>query len=369
MKEQLKFVQTLRGFAAITVVLFNLNAFSLSYFNHSLFTFNYGHPGFNFFFALTGFIITYVHFKETQHHSSTKKFLLKRFVRVFPFYWLVLLIIICLEFPGFQDKPTLRSAINPTTSDGLLNIMKNFILYPLPEPAGVIGITWGLSHALIFYLLFAIGIKLGWNAAKLIFVIWLLVILLHSFGIFPQSLLLEAIAGAVNIQILLGCIAGYLFVKSKLHLTTPQFALLLLASIVSIAGLTIWGGFERSNLLITTLTGISFSLILYYAASLDRNKLSQKPSKMYASQSLVLTGDAAYSIFLTHIIFIPYLCRAFNKFLNIQVVPYFFRNVLILIIFFLTVVAGIVTYLLIERPLLNFFRKKFRLKRQKPSWN
>src|SRR5215211_5087502 len=99
MKEQLKFVQILRGFAAITVVLFSLPGFTLIHFNYFIFRFSFGSPGFDFFFALTGFIITYVHLKETQHHSSVKKFLLKRFVRVFPFYWLVLMLLIGLESP------------------------------------------------------------------------------------------------------------------------------------------------------------------------------------------------------------------------------------------------------------------------------
>jgi peptidoglycan/LPS O-acetylase OafA/YrhL len=82
----------------------------------------------------------------------------------------------------------------------------------------------------------------------------------------------------------------------------------------------------------------------------------------------VLTGDAAYSIFLTHIIFIPYLCIAVNNMLNVAVIPDMFKNVLIVIVFLLTIVAGILIYSFIELPLLNFLRKQFRLRRHKKTW-
>src|SRR5690349_6810235 len=181
MREQLKYVQILRGFAAMAVVLFHLDGFTLSYLNHSLFHFSYGIMGIDFFFVLTGFIITYIHLKETQHHGSVKKFLLKRFVRVYPLYWVVLVLIIGLESPEFYDKPTLITAINPATPEGLVNIIKNIVLFPLPDSSMPVGLAWGLSHAIAFYLLFALGIKLGWGATKIILAIWLTTVLLYSF--------------------------------------------------------------------------------------------------------------------------------------------------------------------------------------------
>ena len=106
------------------------------------------------------------------------------------------------------------------------------------------------------------------------------------------------------------------------------------------------------------------SLVLYYAASLDLNK----QFKNYASPFFIITGDAAYSIILTHIIFIPYICIVFNKILNVVVVPDYLKVVLIILVLILAVIAGVLTYLMIERPVLNFLRKKLRLKRQKKVW-
>lgn len=366
MKEQLRFVQILRGFAAICVLLFNLNGFTLTYFKQALFSWGNSNFGIDLFFVITGFIITYVHFKETQHHSSVRKFLMKRFVRVYPFYWLVLMITIGLESPDFADKPTLVSAINPTTIDGLVNILKNILLYPMPDANMPVGIAWGLSHAIIFYLLFAVSIRLGWTATKIIFGLWLATIILYSFYTFSQSSLIDAVAASVNIEMLAGCVAGYLFIKNKMRVKTALLSLI--ASAIITVMFFVWSGINNAGLAGSMLTGLVFSLLIYCAASIDRRKLSMRPFKKYAPPILVLTGDAAYSIFLTHLIFIPYLCIAFNKVLNVAVVPDFLKNFIIILVFFLSIIAGIVTFIFIERPLLNFLRKQLRLRRQKKNW-
>jgi len=165
--------------------------------------------------------------------------------------------------------------------------------------------------------LFALCIKLGWKATKYIFTGWLLLILLYSFHIFSSSLLLvQTVLSPLNIQILTGCLAGYFFTKNSFRIKTSVFIYL----IVSIAILTMafiyWKGIENSNLFFTTMVGIASSLIIFYTASLDKDKLS----KNIGSSLLVLIGDASYSIFLTHILFIPYICIALNKVLNVPVI-------------------------------------------------
>ena len=364
MKDQLKFVQILRGFAAIAVLLFHLDVYAQQYFRYSLFSFNFGYLGLHFFFALTGFIITYVHLRETQNKSSVKKFLLKRFVRIYPFYWLVMIITIGLQSPEFYDKPTLRSALDPGTTEGITTIVKNIFLYPLPESHMPVGIAWGLSHAVLFYLLFALAIKLKWQAAKYIFGAWILIIRLGLFIPFPPHSLLQLLTSPLNLQILTGCFAGYVFVKNKIPITTSYFADSFLVLAVLFAAFIYWQGFDTNNIFVALFMGSISSLVLYYAASLDMNKQYRN----YASPFFIITGDAAYSIILTHIIFIPYICIVLNKILNVPVVPAYLKVVLIILVLILAVIAGVLTYLMIERPVLNFLRKKLRLKRQKIVW-
>jgi len=364
MKDQLKFVQILRGFAAIAVVLFHLDTQTLTYFNHSLLHFKYGYLAIDFFFALTGFIIIYVHLKDIEHKNSVKKFLLKRAVRIYPFYWLILLIVIGLDSPEFHNKPTLRSAISPTTLEGWITIIKNIFLYPLPDTHMPVGIAWSLSYAIVFYIVFAVCIRQGWKITRYIFIAWLLLVLINSLNIFPKTILTEVLAGNLIIEFLIGCAAGYLFAKNKWQINSVQMMFSFVAIAVLFAAYVLWEGLNRSDIIITTLVGTASALIIFSAASLDR----EKKYKNYASPFLVLIGDASYSIFLTHIIFIPYLCQGLNKVLNVAVVPDFFKNILIILVLFLTILAGIVTFLVIERPLLNYLRRKFRLKQKRKSW-
>jgi peptidoglycan/LPS O-acetylase OafA/YrhL len=165
---------------------------------------------------------------------------------------------------------------------------------------------------------------------------------------------------------LIGSVTGFLFIKNRFSFRIILCTFFISLAVVAILILSKSADFNPFLVAITT--GILFASLIYGVATLDIRKLSRRPFKKYASPVLVLMGDAAYSIFLSHIIFIPYLCIAFNKILNVPVIPEFFKNILIVVLLFLTIVAGIATYLLIERPLLNFLRKQFRLRRHKKSW-
>ena len=107
MNHPLRFVQVLRGFAAIAVLLYHTGVYAGIYFNNPIYFFENGNLGVDFFFTLSGFIITYIHLKDIKARGRVKVFLVKRFVRIFPFYWMILLVVIALDpslFPGLQNQ-------------------------------------------------------------------------------------------------------------------------------------------------------------------------------------------------------------------------------------------------------------------------
>src|SRR5687767_12943440 len=97
MNYPLKFIQVLRGFAAIAVLLYHTGIYTNIYLGNSFFSFEYGTLGVDFFFTLSGFIITYIHLKDIKERGSVTNFTGRRFIRVFPFYWLTLLALIVLD--------------------------------------------------------------------------------------------------------------------------------------------------------------------------------------------------------------------------------------------------------------------------------
>lgn len=66
--------------------------------------FNYGFLGVDFFFVLSGFIIMHSHFNDDKSIAALKVYVIKRFVRIFPPYWPVSIVLIFAYFvlPGMS---------------------------------------------------------------------------------------------------------------------------------------------------------------------------------------------------------------------------------------------------------------------------
>jgi peptidoglycan/LPS O-acetylase OafA/YrhL len=119
--------------------------------------FSFGHLGVNFFFVLSGFLITYLLMHE---ENQTKKidipnFYMRRFLRIWPLYFF------CLAF-GFLIFPFLKSLLGQTpneTADPLLfltflsNI--NNIQNGLPD-ASILGVLWSVAIEEQFYIFWPI---------------------------------------------------------------------------------------------------------------------------------------------------------------------------------------------------------------------
>ena len=89
------YIQAGRGIAAMMVVLFHIGASfaAQKYFHEPLFAqiFRFGSSGVEFFFVLSGFIIYFAHRKDFSQPQRLGRFLLRRALRLYPTYWLLLL--------------------------------------------------------------------------------------------------------------------------------------------------------------------------------------------------------------------------------------------------------------------------------------
>jgi exopolysaccharide production protein ExoZ len=104
-KTRFFYVQSARGLAVFLVMLFHASAVGDHYFQYNyLGVSKMGASGaFTFFFVLTGYLmfsLYYPHFGESQFF---KTFLLKRFIRIYPLYWLIMALILPIYFlvPSF----------------------------------------------------------------------------------------------------------------------------------------------------------------------------------------------------------------------------------------------------------------------------
>lgn len=181
-----------RGIAATWVMLFHFN-FMLSQYtpDPSFGILALSHTPVLFFFALSGFLMMTLQQKHFGQSAMWTKFLFRRLGRIFPMYWLALLLMSVIVV--FSKSLSL-----PTASD----MLKQFLLLtPTTDGNGyarILGVAWTLEVEILFYLSFSLllFLKTRWLQA-LWFVLVLAVALTHS----PNVLLfLAGMLAAVFIE-------------------------------------------------------------------------------------------------------------------------------------------------------------------------
>lgn len=107
-----------RGIAALWVFFFHLK----SYFKESSqWIYNiaeYGHFGVPMFFVISGFVITYSAESTLKANKSPLSFLKKRFLRIYPVFWVSIFVVILLpyliELISMLKTGELHSSISPS---------------------------------------------------------------------------------------------------------------------------------------------------------------------------------------------------------------------------------------------------------------
>src|SRR5579864_9480491 len=96
----LQSVRAFRGAAALLVLFFHASSVS-TFFLHSDFwswLFFFGYSGVDFFFVLSGFIIFLTHRADIGRSERLNAYLTKRFIRIYPVYWTVALVLVPVYF-------------------------------------------------------------------------------------------------------------------------------------------------------------------------------------------------------------------------------------------------------------------------------
>ena len=148
MNNKIYSLQYLRAFAALWVLLTHVLQELGIRPNGVLFA---GQWGVDIFFLLSGFII----YLTTRDHSSWKAFAIKRVFRIYPAYWLCLIIYISY------------SAIYNRGGYNCLNIIQNVLMIPFSEPIGysslIVGQAWSTCYEMYFYFLLAALLVFGFS--------------------------------------------------------------------------------------------------------------------------------------------------------------------------------------------------------------
>lgn len=334
-------LQLFRGIAAIMVVLHH-SISSIKYYHKINMPFLYylgsiGKYGVDFFFVLSGFIITYSALDKYNQPNSFSNYVKNRMIRIYvPYLPIgVFMLLVYTYLPSFSNGNREISAITSMT------------LVPHGNPA--LSAAWTLTFELCFYLLFSISFlsRKIWNCFVGLWLVALIIINYSKFctGTFLNNSALRILFSTYNFEFILGYVLALLVVqKIKLHrlLSTLLLVLFLMAFL--------YFTFNNLNLFafdVNLLFAIAAFLSIFIASSIDNLKINK-------TAVMMLVGNATYSIYLIHNPLQMILMRLFPEITTLLGVIIALTVVLILSCF-----VGYLYYLVFEKKGISYIKLKF----------
>lgn len=299
-------IQASRAVAAIIVVLFHLGGTIAldKYFGQTVFAtaFSFGHAGVDFFFVLSGFIITFVHWNDFETPEKLLSYAKKRAARIYPIYWVVFLLVSV----GAYVYPGLRDSI---PSDPLL-LIKSLALIPQDKlvvggtGAPVLIVAWSLQYELLFYgvmALFIVSVRLGFFA---VFCLTVLSMLNWKTSVFPASF----VANEWLFLFGMGAIVGAVSRTKRIIARPKAWATLGVAVFFGAAALEVFFAGREVEALRWAYGSGSAIAILGLVQMEDRGM-----AKDWNHPWLLKLGDASYALYLIHFPLISLLCKVAMK--------------------------------------------------------
>jgi exopolysaccharide production protein ExoZ len=291
--------------------------------------------GVDFFFVLSGFLITWVHWNDIGRRSRLRHYLRRRFIRIYPIYWVALL------FPLAGSALHVRESAEPLTWD--LVVSSIFLLPGKQHP--VLGVAWTLVYEVLFYCAFACAILTGRRPAAWAAAVWAALIMgVSLLGIsapFPSSFLVSPFI----LEFLMGVAVAILL--RRIAVSSPRT--------VAIAGAAFFVVFMLTRIDRYVSLGDLGPRLFFgpcAAAFVAGSVEWERSGRASVPRWLALLGGASYSIYLIHTTVEPIVMRAAWSHI---------RTVSPLII---TVglacagtSAGIVFHLIVEKPVLHYARR------------
>jgi peptidoglycan/LPS O-acetylase OafA/YrhL len=309
---------------------------------------HFGRSGVDIFFVLSGFLISLLHWRDIGNPSRVGRYAKRRLTRIYPTYWLLLLLIV--PFDVFTH----------TLFDGYANaweVVKSVFL--LPQDHTILDVTWSLRNELLFYLLFGlmiynarlgIGVAAAWIAATMMRPLFVPV------GADPW---INVLTYPMNVEFLAGVAAGWAF--PRLNIARPL--VILGVGLVGLAALWVfedhmWSLHPDAHPAPATLPWPQFMLICcgyggaVVAVILGLTSL-EKIDRLTVPPALVTVGGASYLLYLIHVPALLILGAGERVLHLTRFVPVWSIGLADMLA---VVVAAVILHVFVEKPLLRAVR-------------
>lgn len=240
-----------------------------------------GAAGVHVFFVISGFIMVLTTYSADPGRSTAWEFLVRRFLRIYPFYILCCLLYLAI-FALIGEPSTLSFS----------SLMLAFGLTPGYSYL-VIGPGWTLAYEIYFYICFAAGLLLaGRNGLILVTLFFLACIAAGSIANFEQEWF-RILTNPLLLEFLMGAWIARLVLRPEPvnpRIATPMAAVALVLFFSAIA-------FDYTKVPTLILWGVPSALLIMALTAKER--VDGIPEWMKAFK---FSGDASYSLYLLHII-------------------------------------------------------------------
>ena len=248
--------------------------------------FDFGYIGVDFFFVLSGFIITYVHFAEIGHADKVPRYLWRRFSRIYPIYWVILAIWILTTLAA-RYATGKGVALDMGSADIAGTV---FLLMGAGDPKYV-GVAWSLQYEVVFYIAFCL-LLVSARLGALVFGAWGLFVLARAFNLVHVELPLS-LGSAHCLQFLFGVAVGV--AGRRYQMRAPVMALVpVLVAFIAAVVFEVYGPFDRHSAEGRIALGLTSAAILATLVALENGRQLHTPAW------LAHMGSVSYSIYLLH---------------------------------------------------------------------
>lgn len=326
-------LEVFRGIAALFVV-FHHALVSIEYYHNYTTPFlkficHIGKYGVDFFFVLSGFIITYSYSETTSNNfQGLKRFLKLRCIRIYtPFVPISIFLLLLYHF-----FPTISNASKN------IDLVTSLTLIPLGKPA--LTVAWTLSHEMLFYLIFSLRFLLPkyWNT---LIICWVSLIVCHYlFFDFSSHSMIQVLVSPYNLEFIFGCWVAHLFLTNRMF-SIKQMGSILCLCLVVFFYIVANGYYEVPFL-------SNFVFMLFCGLLIQWSLVKQ----LQPVKSVIYVGTISYSIYLIHNPLQVIIVRFFPKFHSELSLIF----LLTLIVFFVLLFSGFY-YQIFEKKLTNFFKR------------
>jgi exopolysaccharide production protein ExoZ len=332
-KLQIQSLQVFRGFAAFSVVAhhaaLSTNGFVGALPDPFATIFGMGYLGVDFFFVLSGFIIMYVHMNDSHTTAALQHYIFKRLSRIYPVYLPigVAMLVLYEVMPDFSASGGRR-----------YSLLSSLLLVPADGPPAL-SVAWTLVHELMFYLVFVLFFVSGrWLAGGLL--AWAVLIFLANQWYIPTGWLRYPL-NIMNIEFILGVGAAW-----TVNFQTPYKKggwIAALGFAIAVWALLLMTRENESYLRLMLAMG--FALVIVGFAVREQSDFLRWPTL------LLILGNASFSIYIIHGPLLSITQRIAGQMQLTWPLAMIFGVLLSLL-------AGWLYYLSIERTALRFFRQR-----------